>query len=293
MSASPQLFKDIDGVRAYVRKCQSAGERVGLVLTMGALHEGHLSLVRASTAATTRTVVTIFVNPTQFGPGEDLSSYPRTLDADLDALADLGVDAVFHPEPAVMYPDGDPLIHVIPSVLDQNLCGLVRPGHFRGVCTVVAKLFNIIPADQAFFGRKDAQQAAILKRMAGDLNFPTQIDICPIVREGDGLAMSSRNKYLNSDERTQAVALSRALAKGKQVIAEGERNSATVIQVIKDCLSEFELVHPEYVSIVDFNTFVDTETIGSSCLAAIAAQVGPARLIDNMLIDGVTGNCEL
>jgi pantoate--beta-alanine ligase len=157
----------------------------------------------------------------------------------------------------------------------------------------VAKLFNIIPADQAFFGRKDAQQAAILKRMASDLNFPTQINICPIVREEDGLAMSSRNRYLTGDERSQAVALSKALGEGKQAIADGERNSATVIQVMKDCLSEFELVHPEYVSIVDFNTFVDTETIVPSCLAAIAAKVGSTRLIDNMLIDGASGECEL
>ncbi|MDA0836825.1 MAG: pantoate--beta-alanine ligase [Planctomycetota bacterium] len=293
MSVGPQLFEDIDGVRAYVRKCQAAGESVGIVPTMGALHEGHLSLVRASTAATTRTVVTIFVNPTQFSPDEDLASYPRTLEADLNALSGLAVDAVFHPGPEEMYPDGDALIHVVPSVLDKNLCGLVRPGHFRGVCTVVAKLFNIIPADQAFFGRKDAQQAAILKRMANDLNFPIRINICPIVREADGLAMSSRNKYLNSDERMQAVALSRALAKGKQVIADGEQSSASVIKVMRDCLAEFVLVQPEYVSIVDFDTFVDAETIGPSCLAALAAQVGPARLIDNMQVNGVTGECEM
>ncbi|MDP6355690.1 MAG: pantoate--beta-alanine ligase [Planctomycetota bacterium] len=293
MSARPQLFQGIDDVRACVRACRAAGESVGLVPTMGALHEGHLSLVRASRAATTRTVVTIFVNPTQFGPDEDLDSYPRTLEADLDALAALGVDAVFHPEPAVMYPDGDPFIQITPSVIDQNLCGLARPGHFQGVCTVVAKLFNIIPADKAFFGRKDAQQAAILKRMVKDLDFPIEINICPIVREEDGLAMSSRNKYLESEERAQATALSQALAIGKQAIADGERNSATLKQVMKDSLSKSELVHPEYVSIVDFNTFVDTETIGPSCLAAIAAQVGPARLIDNMLIDGDTGECEM
>ena len=288
----PDLLTEIEAARGFVRGCQNQGERVGLVPTMGALHEGHLSLVRAAKGSTDRVVVTIFVNPIQFGPSEDYEKYPQTLDQDRSALAGIGVDAVFAPNAKAMYPDGQPLTYVIPEGLDENLCGLARPGHFRGVCTVVAKLFNILPVDEAFFGRKDAQQAAILRRMAADLNFPMAITVCPTVREPDGLAMSSRNKYLEGDDRRRALALYRSLEQAKQLISGGERRSDAIAAAMRDVFASFG-VEPEYVSIVSSHTMKDLDEIQSEALVAVAAEVGAARLIDNMLVKPERARFEL
>jgi len=289
----PTVFTEVDSVRHFIRDCQAQGERVGLVPTMGALHEGHLSLVRAAKKATDRVVVTIFVNPIQFGPGEDYGKYPRTLESDCAALAALDVDAVLAPTAEEMYPDGQPLTFVVPERLDQNLCGLKRPGHFRGVCTVVAKLFNACPADEAFFGRKDAQQAIIIQRMAADLNIATQVTVCPTIREPDGLAMSSRNRYLNEEERRQAIALYRSLVCSRELISRGERDCPRITEAMRKVLADYDQVEPEYVSIVDASTCEDLDRIESSALVAVAAQSGPARLIDNMLVDVEVGSFEL
>lgn len=289
----PTVFTEIESVRQFVRDCQRQGERVGLVPTMGALHEGHLSLVRAANKATDRVVVTIFVNPIQFGPSEDYGKYPRTLESDCAALAALEADAVFAPSVQEMYPDGEPRTFVVPERLDQNLCGLKRPGHFRGVCTVVTKLFNACPADEAFFGRKDAQQAIIIQRMAADLNLVTKVTVCPTIREPDGLAMSSRNQYLNEEERRQAIALYRSLVRARELISQGERDGPRITEAMREVLGAYDKVDPEYVSIVDASTCEDLERIESSALIAVAAQLGPTRLIDNMVVDAATGTFDL
>jgi pantoate--beta-alanine ligase len=292
-ATNPKVIARIEEIRELIRGAQRRGERVGLVPTMGALHEGHLSLVRAAKKATDRVVVTIFVNPIQFCPGEDYEKYPRTLETDCALLAPLGVEAVFAPSARTMYPDGQPLTYVVPERLDQNLCGRVRPGHFRGVCTVVAKLFNICPADEAFFGRKDAQQALIIQRMAADLNMPVKVTVCPTVREPDGLAMSSRNQYLSAGERGQAIAIYRSLVRAREQILQGERDSQRIIEAMRAVFRGYDKVTPEYVSVVSPSTCQDIDRIEAEALIAVAAKLGPTRLIDNMLADVEAGTFEL
>ncbi len=270
-------------VREYVAKARAAGKRIGLVPTMGALHQGHLSLVKASKAQCACTVVSIFVNPTQFGPDEDLQAYPCTLDADRQACHDLGVDLLFVPTVQQMYPQPQ-LTWVNVDKLPDHLCGQSRPQHFRGVCTVVAKLFNIVQPDLAYFGQKDAQQLAILRRMAADLNLPVQIQACPIVREPNGLAMSSRNRYLSSQQRQQARCLNDALTHAQQLINAGQRDADTLIQAIRQIIDACPDAQVDYISLVDPELLQPMSVLDRDALIALAVKIGPARLIDNRLV---------
>jgi len=276
----------IDQVRRTVREARGGGRKVGLVPTMGALHEGHASLIRAARSETGCVVVSIFVNPTQFGPGEDLSRYPRPLEKDLDLCRREGVDVVFTPSAGEMYPDGF-ATSVRVADLAEKMCGAFRPGHFDGVCTVVAKLLAIIQPDVAYFGEKDAQQLAIIRRMAADLNLPVEIRGCPLVREPDGLALSSRNAYLSADERRRALALSAALAEAKLALAAGERDAATVAGAVRQRLEAAAGLEIQYVAVVDPDTLADLTRIADKVLVAVAAKVGQTRLIDNVLLRGL------
>ena len=257
---------------------------MGFIPTMGALHEGHLSLVRAARAKCDVVAVSIFVNPLQFGPSEDLAKYPRTFEHDRELLEKEAVDILFVPTPEEMYPAGA-VTYVTVEGLSEKLCGKSRPGHFRGVTTVVAKLFHIVEPDVAFFGQKDAAQATIIRRMVQDLNLPVEIAVCPIVREPDGLAMSSRNAYLNPQERKSALALNRALSEVKSRFDQGERNASGLITVGKQTLTRELGVRLDYFEIVDPVTFDPMPELTSTVLVALAALVGNTRLIDNILLN--------
>ena len=276
----------IDQVRRTVREARGGGRKVGLVPTMGALHEGHASLIRVARAEAGCVVVSIFVNPTQFGPGEDLSRYPRPVEKDLDLCRREGVDVVFTPSAGEMYPEGF-ATSVRVADLAEKMCGAFRPGHFDGVCTVVAKLLAIIQPDVAYFGEKDAQQLAIIRRMAADLNLTPEIRGCPLVREPDGLALSSRNAYLSADERRRALALSAALAEAKLALAAGERDAATVAGAVRQRLEAAAGLEIQYVAVVDPDTLADLTRIADKVLVAVAAKVGQTRLIDNVLLRGL------
>jgi pantoate--beta-alanine ligase len=275
--------KHIDEARAAVAKLRVERRCIGLVPTMGALHEGHLYLVRAAKAACDAVVATIFVNPTQFAPGEDFSTYPRRFEADCALLEAEGVDVVFAPEAAEMYPAGASTIVEVEEISDR-LDGLSRPGHFRGVATVVAKLFNIVQPDKAFFGQKDAAQVAVLRHMVRDQNYNLELVVCPTVRETDGLAMSSRNHYLSADERRSALVLSRTLRHIEARIAAGVVESAPLIDAGLAVLAEEPEIRLDYLRIVDPETLEDVADVSAGALVAVAAAVGPARLIDNVLI---------
>jgi pantoate--beta-alanine ligase len=284
-----------------VQDARAAGKSVGVVPTMGALHEGHLSLARASHAECDFTVATIFVNPTQFGPKEDLARYPRTLDVDLQSLASCNADLVFVPTNEEMYPAGFST-YVEPPQAAQPFDGQLRPGHFRGVCTVVLKLFNVIPADRAYFGQKDYQQSLVIRRMVLDLNLPTQIRVCPIVREPDGLAMSSRNRYLSSAERQQALALSRSLRLAVDCflperlpksletsevlypISQGERHPEALREKMRHVLTDAGISQIDYIAFVEPETLAEVVEIVPGTVVLIAARVGTTRLIDNVIL---------
>lgn len=257
--------------------------RIGFVPTMGALHDGHISLVRAAKAQSDSVVVSIFVNPMQFGPAEDFLKYPRSFDRDRDLLEKEGVDLLFAPSVEEIYPRGAQTFVTVDG-LSERLCGRSRPGHFRGVTTVVAKLFNIVEPDLAFFGQKDAAQVAIVKRMVTDLNLAVKIVVCPIVREPDGLAMSSRNAYLNREERKRALVLSRALAKVEHSFHQGERNALALISAGKDVFAEEPLVRLDYFEIVNPDTLESVHEVETPSLAAVAAYLGSTRLIDNVIL---------
>lgn len=247
---------------------------------MGYLHEGHESLIKQSVSYNDRTVLSIFVNPTQFAPNEDLDSYPRDLDHDLSVAEAAGADIVFHPSPEEMY-DADRATSVHVSGLGDELCGKSRPIHFDGVCLIVSKLFNIVSPDRAYFGKKDAQQLVIVKRMARDLSFGVEVVGCPIVREADGLAKSSRNTYLSPEERQAATVLSRALGKGKAVLDDGERSSEAVVGAIQAELAGEPLADPDYVQVVDASTLQPVGEVDRPALVALAVRIGKTRLIDN------------
>ena len=258
--------------------------KVGLVPTMGYLHEGHLSLVRRARKGCDHVVVSIFVNPTQFGPKEDLSKYPRDLDRDLSLLNPLGVDLIWMPTAEIMYPPGfQTWVEV--ETITQPLEGTLRPGHFRGVTTVVAKLFNAVQPHSAYFGQKDAQQAAAIRQMARDLNFPIEIVICPIVREPDGLAMSSRNVYLEPEQRKAATVLSRALQAAKEAYEEGERDADTLRGKMKEVLASEPLANVQYVSCADYDTLKELNTVTGKALLSMAVFIGKTRLIDNIVLE--------
>lgn len=257
--------------------------KVGLVPTMGYLHEGHLSLVRQARAENQHVIVTIFVNPTQFGPSEDLSKYPRDLERDLNLLRPLGVDVVWTPSAEVMYPPGyQTWVEV--EALTQGLEGAMRPGHFRGVTTVVAKLFNATQPDHAYFGQKDAQQAAVIRRMAVDLNFPLEVIICPTTREADGLAMSSRNKYLSEAERKAATVLFRALNAAKEMYEGGEQDAELLRRKMKEVLASEPLAQVQYVSCADYDSLEELGSVKGKALLSMAVFFGKTRLIDNFVL---------
>ena len=255
---------------------------MGLVPTMGYLHEGHKSLIDCAVAENDRVVVSVFVNPMQFGPKEDLASYPRDLDRDAAVCESAGAALVFHPEPSEMYHD-DFSSFVDMSTLTGGLCGKTRPIHFRGVCTVVSKLFNIVVPDKAYFGQKDAQQLAVIRHMVSDLNFGIEIVGCPIVREEDGLAKSSRNTYLSEEERRAALILSQSLKKGKALLETGETDAAKLRTVIANTLATEPLAKVDYVEVVGWDTLEPVESINGPILTAIAVYIGKTRLIDNFI----------
>ena len=257
--------------------------RMGLVPTMGYLHEGHLSLVRRAREECDHVAVSIFVNPTQFGPKEDLSKYPRDLDKDLRLLEPLGVDLVWIPDSETMYPPGFQTWVEVESIT-QPLEGARRPSHFRGVTTVVAKLFTGVQPDAAYFGQKDAQQAAVIRQMTRDLNFPFEIVVCPIVREPDGLAMSSRNVYLDPDQRKAATVLSRSLRAAQGAYENGERNAEKLRGTMKEVLKAEPLAEVQYVSCADYDTLEELETITGKALLSLAVFIGKTRLIDNLVL---------
>lgn len=275
--------QSIDEVRAAVATARRRGARVGCVPTMGALHRGHLSLIETARERCDFVVVTIFVNPTQFGPNEDYERYPRPLDDDLDACREAGVDLVFHPAPETMYPPNDSTFVELAGLSDV-LEGAHRPGHFRGVATVVVKLLNIVGADISFFGQKDFQQQLLIRRMCADLFIPGEIATCPTVREPDGLALSSRNAYLTPEQRQSALALSRSLILARDLLTSGEVNVAAVREAMHAHLNAAPGVEVDYATIADPETLEETAVPLTEMVALVAARVGTTRLIDNMLI---------
>ena len=276
-----KIVSTIEEVRAQVREWKKEGKTVGFVPTMGYLHEGHASLMDAA-GENDKVVVSIFVNPMQFGPSEDLASYPRDLEHDAKVCEAHGVDLIFHPTPEEMYGDNF-YSYVDMNVLTEELCGLSRPVHFRGVCTVVAKLFNIVTPDKAYFGQKDAQQLAVIRHMVSDLNFGIEIVGCPIIREEDGLAKSSRNTYLSPEERKAALVLSRSLKLGKKLIEDGEKDAKKVIAAIRGEIEKEPLAKIDYVEIVDWNTLEPVDSTEGEILTAMAVYIGKTRLIDNFI----------
>jgi len=279
-----KICTTIPEARAACRDARAGRKRLGLVPTMGALHEGHLSLVRAAKAQCDAVAVSIFVNPTQFGPTEDLSKYPRQFDRDCQLLEREGIAILFAPSVEEIYSAGE-VTWVWVEGLSEKLDGRSRPGHFRGVTTIVSKLFHIVEPEAAFFGQKDAAQLAVIRRMVEDLNFPVEIVACPIVRELDGLAMSSRNAYLNREERDRALVLQRSLQRAQQEFQAGERIAAKLISAAKEVFAREPQVVLDYFEIVDPDTLDPVERISPKTLVAVAAYVGSTRLIDNLVLN--------
>ncbi|HEK86790.1 MAG TPA: pantoate--beta-alanine ligase [Candidatus Aminicenantes bacterium] len=276
-----EIAKTIEEVRQKVADWKKSGFKIGFVPTMGYLHEGHLSLVRESKKRTDRTVVSIFVNPTQFGPNEDYQIYPRDLERDQKLLLEEGVDLIFYPPVEVMYPEGYKTYVEVKELQDQ-LCGRSRPGHFRGVCTVVLKLFNIVQPDEAYFGWKDAQQVIIIQKMVEDLNLSVKVIPRPIIRDPDGLALSSRNTYLRPEERKAALALNRSLDLAAELIRKGELNAEIIRRRMLELIEQEPLARVDYVEIVDLKNLEKVEKLDRDVLIALAVYVGRTRLIDNL-----------
>ncbi|HKD91384.1 MAG TPA: pantoate--beta-alanine ligase [Terriglobales bacterium] len=277
------VIRGVEQMHAAAAQARNSGNRIGLVPTMGALHEGHLSLVRMARAQTNWATVSIFVNPLQFGPNEDLARYPRPFERDRQLLEAEGVDVLFAPSVEDMYPPGAKTVVEVQE-MSGRLCGASRPGHFRGVTTAVAKLFNIVQPNVAFFGQKDAAQAAIIRGMVRDLNFDVQVAIGPVIREADGLAMSSRNQYLNPEQRQAATVLYRALMRVQQMADRGERSSSALLQAARGVMAEEPLARLDYVEAANPETLESVADIDHGALIAIAAFVGSTRLIDNILL---------
>lgn len=275
----------VEDVKSQVRQWKKEGLTVGLVPTMGYLHEGHESLVKRAVAENDRVVVSVFLNPTQFAPNEDLASYPRDFEADTKLCEGAGAALVFHPEPSEMYAE-DACTFVDMTAVTKELCGKSRPIHFRGVCTVVNKLMNISMADRAYFGQKDAQQLAVIRRMVRDLNMNVEVVGCPIIREPDGLAKSSRNTYLSEEERKAGLVLSQAVKLGQKLVAEGEKSAAAVTGAMSELISAEPLAKIDYVSMVSWDSIEPVETIEGLVLVAMAVYIGKTRLIDNFIYEG-------
>lgn len=275
-----KIVRKIDELRLALDQSKKANQSIGLVPTMGYLHEGHASLIRRARKENDIVVVSDFVNPIQFGANEDLNTYPRNLEADSKLCEDIGVDYIFAPEVSEMYQDRKAFVDI--ESMSDNLCGAKRPGHFRGVCTVCTKLFNITGAGRAYFGQKDAQQVAIIKKVVKDLNIPIEIIACPIVREDDGLAMSSRNTYLSKEERKAALCLSKAIFKGEELAKSGA-SLKEVLDAMKDIISNEKLAKIDYISAVDLYTMENAKDLDGDRLIAIAVYIGKTRLIDNFI----------
>jgi len=279
---APRIIHAADELRRVVTAARRAGKTIGLVPTMGALHEGHLSLVDAARRDNDLTIVSIFVNPTQFGPNEDFANYPRTLESDLDLLAGRGAQLIFAPRTDQMYGPGH-ATHVEVDGPALRLEGAFRPGHFRGVATIVLKLFNLASPDRAYFGRKDYQQSLVIRRMVADLDLPIHVEICPTVREADGLALSSRNRYLSPEERPRARSISESLRLAARLVEQGTRDAATLIARMSDVLRAADL-KLDYVALADPDTLEDVSVVDGPTVALIAARLGKTRLIDNEVI---------
>jgi len=278
------IIETVKELREYLAGQRAAGKTVGLVPTMGFLHEGHLSLIREAKAENDVVVVSDFVNPTQFGPNEDFESYPRNIERDTELALSAGADVIFYPSVSEMYPPESSTYVEVEGNITRVLCGASRPTHFRGVTTVVNKLFNIVEPNKAYFGQKDAQQVAVLTKMVKDLHMDIELIICPIVREPDGLAMSSRNTYLSAEERKQAVILNQALKKAKNAFANGEKDVVKLTGIITDKINEMPLAVIDYVSILDFPSLKPIITIEKDALGAVAVKFGKTRLIDNEIL---------
>lgn len=279
-----KVMHTIKEVKNIINKWKKDDLSIGYVPTMGYLHEGHASLIKKAREENDKVIVSIFVNPIQFGPNEDYASYPRDLNKDSALCDSIGADLVFNPEPSEMYPNKT-YTHVNVDLLTNNLCGARRPGHFQGVCTVLTKFFNIITPNKAYFGEKDAQQLAVIKKMVKDLNFNVEIVGCPIVREIDGLAKSSRNSYLNKEERTAALVLNKSLKTALNLLKSGERNPSKIKNLIIETIEKEPLAKIDYVEIVDSLNLQSVENIDSNILIAIAVYVGKTRLIDNFTFE--------
>ncbi|NLP14321.1 MAG: pantoate--beta-alanine ligase [Clostridium sp.] len=279
-----RLIEGISDIKAVIRSQKSMGKIIGLVPTMGYLHEGHMSLINMSVQHNDFTVVSIFVNPVQFGPNEDFERYPRDINRDIKMAEAAGVDVVFSPSVSEMYPDGYKT-YVDVEGITNTLCGRARPGHFRGVTTVVNKLFNIVQPDRAYFGQKDAQQAVVIKKMVEDLNMNLEVITCPIVREEDGLAMSSRNVYLSEEERKSALILSKSLFEAQELIKKGETQKENLLRYIIDRIKSEKSAQIDYVEIVDADTLDDIEFLKGRVLIALAVKFGNTRLIDNVIVE--------
>lgn len=277
-----KVIKKIDELKEVLKDFKKEGKSIGLVPTMGFLHKGHASLIKKAVEDNDIVVVSDFVNPIQFGPNEDLEAYPRDIDADSKLCEDLGADFIFNPEPSEMYHDKKAFVDI--EGLSDNLCGARRAGHFRGVCTVCTKLFNIVGPNRAYFGQKDAQQLSIIKKLVFDLNIPVEIVACPIVREDDGLAMSSRNTYLSNDERKAALCLSKAIFEGEKMAKEGA-SVKEVLEKMKEIISSEKLAKIDYISAVDLETIKDVDNFNKDTLVAIAVYIGKTRLIDNFIYE--------
>ncbi|OPJ57436.1 pantoate--beta-alanine ligase [Clostridium chromiireducens] len=278
------LIKEIKELRSTIKSWKREGLSVGFVPTMGALHEGHQSLIKRAVEENDKVVVSVFVNPTQFGPNEDFDSYPRDINKDLEICLSAGANVVFNPEPSEMY-YGDKSTSVSVSKLTDVLCGAKRPGHFDGVCLVVSKLLNIVTPDKAYFGEKDAQQVAVIKRMVRDLNIDVEIVACPIIREEDGLAKSSRNTYLSAEERKAALVLSRSLEIAKDTLKNGERDARKIKEFILNELNKEPLAKIDYVEIIDSDSLASVDIIERNILIPIAVFIGKTRLIDNFTFE--------
>jgi pantoate--beta-alanine ligase len=279
-----EVIRTIEEARKACDAARADGRSLGFVHTMGAFHDGHRSLIQRARDERDRVVVSIFVNPIQFGPAEDFARYPRNEQRDLAAAADLGVDVVFAPSLGEMYPNGDPDVTVDPGPLSERLEGAIRPGHFRGVATVVAELFHVVGACRAYFGEKDAQQLAVIRRMVSDLSFPVEIVSCPTVREPDGLAMSSRNAYLTPEQREAAGCLFLALSEAAELVRNGERDAAKLVAVMAREIGATPSARIDYAAVVDEETFDDVAHIVGPARALVAARFGDTRLIDNLLL---------
>lgn len=277
-----KVIKKIDELKDVLKDFKKERKSIGLVPTMGFLHKGHASLIKKAVSENDIVVVSDFVNPIQFGPNEDLEAYPRDINADSKLCEDLGADFIFNPEPSEMYHDKKAFVDI--EGLSDNLCGSRREGHFRGVCTVCTKLFNIVGPDRAYFGQKDAQQLSIIKKLVFDLNIPVEIVACPIVREDDGLAMSSRNTYLSTDERKAALCLSKAIFEGEKMAKEGF-SVKEVLEKMEEIISSEKLAKIDYISAVDLETIKDVDNFNKDTLVAIAVYIGKTRLIDNFIYE--------